>query len=137
MFYKKSFLKNLAIFLGKHLCWSLFLKNCRPSVLQVYWKETLTQVFSCAYCELLKKIYFEKHMQTAASDYSFTLAIYLFSAVSLMIKKMFIGIGLCNPMTYVFKRHMKIVKIYLVKFNVSILNRLKIMGFFCKFKVYT
>ena len=51
-----------------------------------------------------------------------------------MVKKMFIGIGLCNPMTYVFKRHMKIVKIYLVKFNVSILNRLKIMVFFANSK---
>ena len=37
--------------------------------------KTLTQVFSCAYCEFLKNIYFEKHMRTAASDYSFTLAI--------------------------------------------------------------
>ena len=46
-----------------------------------------------------------------------------------MVKKMFIGIGLCNTITYVFKGHVKIVKIYMVKFNVSILNRLKIMFF--------
>ena len=32
-------------------------------------------------------------------------------------------------MTYVFKDHVKIVKIYMVKFNVSILNRLKTMFF--------
>ena len=42
-----------------------------------------------------------------------------------MVKKMFIEIRLCNLMIYVFK----IVKIYMVKFNVSILIRLKIMGF--------
>ena len=41
-----------------------------------------------------------------------------------MVKKIFIGIGLCNTMTYVFKGHVKIVKIYLV-----ILNRLKIILF--------
>ena len=43
---------------------------------------------------------------------------------------MFIGIGLCNTMTYVFKGYVKIVKIYMVNINVSILNRLKIMCFF-------
>ena len=46
-----------------------------------------------------------------------------------MLKKMFIEIRLCNPMTYIFKGDVKIVKIYMVKFNVSILNRLKIMSF--------
>ena len=46
---------------------------------------------------------------------------------SFMVKKMFIEIRLCSLMTYVFKGHVKIVKIYMVKFNVSILNRLKIM----------
>ena len=47
-----------------------------------------------------------------------------------MVKKMFIEIKLCNPMTYVFKGHFKIVKINMVKFNVSILIRFKIMGLF-------
>ena len=46
-----------------------------------------------------------------------------------MVKKIFIEIRFCNPMTYIFKAHVKIVKIYMVKFNVSILNGLKIMGF--------
>ena len=52
-----------------------------------------------------------------------------------MVKKMFIEIRLCN-LTYVFKGHVKLAKIYMVKFHVSILNKLKIMGF-CKYKVYT
>ena len=47
-----------------------------------------------------------------------------------MVKKMYIGIELCNPMTYVFKWHVKILKIYMVKFNVSNLNMLKIFLFF-------
>ena len=45
-----------------------------------------------------------------------------------MVKNMFIEIRLRNPMTYDFKGHVKIVGIYMVKFNVSILNRFKIMG---------
>ena len=47
-----------------------------------------------------------------------------------MMKKMFIEIKLCNPMTYIFNGHVKIVTIYMAKFNVSILSRLKIMWFF-------
>ena len=46
-----------------------------------------------------------------------------------MVKKIFIEIRLRNLMTCVFKGHVKIVKIYMVTFNVSILNRLKVMGF--------
>ena len=42
---------------------------------------------------------------------------------------MLIEVRLYNLTTYVFKGHVKIVKIYMVKFNISILNRLKIMGF--------
>ena len=46
-----------------------------------------------------------------------------------MVKKIFIEIRLNNLMIYIFKGYVKIVKIYMVKFNVSILNRLKMMGF--------
>ena len=46
-----------------------------------------------------------------------------------MVKKIFIEVRLRHLMTYVFKGHAKIVNIYMVKFNVSILNRLKIMSF--------
>ena len=49
---------------------------------------------------------------------------------------MFIEIRLCNPITYDFKGHVKIVEIYMVKFNVSILNRLKVMGYFVNAKYY-
>ena len=40
------------------------------------------------------------------------------------------AIRLCNPMTYVSKVPVKIIKIYIVKFNVSILNKLKIIAFY-------
>ena len=50
-----------------------------------------------------------------------------------MVKKMFIQIRLCN-LTYVFKGHVKFGRIYMVKFNVPILNRFKIMGFFVNIK---
>ena len=50
---------------------------------------------------------------------------------------MFIEIRLYNLTTSGFKRHVKIVKIYMVKLNVSISNRPKTMFFFCKYKVNT
>ena len=46
-----------------------------------------------------------------------------------MGSKMFIESRLSNLMTYVFKGHVKFIKIYMMKINVSILNRLKIMRF--------
>ena len=51
-----------------------------------------------------------------------------------MVNKMFIEIRLCNPMTYIFKGHVKIIQIYMVEFNVSTLNRLQVMGFFVNTK---
>ena len=56
--------------------------------------------------------------------------------IFISVKKIFIEIRVCNRMTYGFKGHIKIVKIYMVKINVSILKRLKIMVF-SKYKVYT
>ena len=51
MFFKKA-IKNFAIFIGKHLCWS---------------QETPTQVLSCEYYENFKNTYFEEYLRTAAS----------------------------------------------------------------------
>ena len=45
-----------------------------------------------------------------------------------MVKKIFFEVRLRNLMTC-FKEHVKIVNIYMVKFHVSILNKLKITGF--------
>ena len=67
LFSKKCVLKNFALLTGKKpVLESLFDK---VAVLQPidFIKETPTQVFSCEYCEILKSIYFEKHLQTTAS----------------------------------------------------------------------
>ena len=53
-----------------------------------------------------------------------------------MVKKILIETRFCNPITHVFKGHVKIVKMHKAQFNVSILNRFKTM-FFCKYEVYT
>ena len=55
VFFKQNFLKNFAIFTGKHLCWSLFLINLQVNIVT------------------FKKTYFKKHLQTAASDSSYLL----------------------------------------------------------------
>ena len=39
--------------------------SIRPATLL---KETLTQVLSCEYCKIFKKIYFEEHLREAASE---------------------------------------------------------------------
>ena len=66
--------------------------------------------------------------------------LFVFGCLFTVIKMIFYGeenieIRLLNLVTYVFKGHVKIIKIYMMEFNVSTLNRLKIMGF-CKYKVY-
>ena len=41
-----------------------------PSGLQLYQKETSTQVLSCKFCEIFEDTYFEKHSWTAAFEAS-------------------------------------------------------------------
>ena len=65
---KNAVLKNLAILIGKQLCWSLFLIIWRFTSRQLYYKETPTQVFSCEYCKIFIKVYFKGHLWTTASD---------------------------------------------------------------------
>ena len=44
------------------------LQTYRPVTdLQLYQKETSTQLFSCEYCEVFKNTYFEEHLRTADS----------------------------------------------------------------------
>ena len=64
---KKDAVKNFVILTEKQLGWSLFLKSCRTKGLQLYWKETPTQLFSCEYFEIFKNTYFKKHLWTIAS----------------------------------------------------------------------
>ena len=53
-FMKKAVLKNLVIFTGKQLCWSLFLI-----------KLLAFRLLFCENCKNLKNIYFKKHLRTA------------------------------------------------------------------------
>ena len=55
VFFKIDVLKNLAILTGKHLCWSLFNKNAG---LQLYYKQTPTQLFSCEFSEFFEDRFF-------------------------------------------------------------------------------
>ena len=68
MSFKKGVLKNFAIFTGKHLCWSLFLK------MTFYLKNTFKYLFiekrlqrthlvSCEYCEIFKNSFFIEHLR--------------------------------------------------------------------------
>ena len=59
MFFKIGALKYFTIFIGKHLCWSLF----SYTGLQLYLQEPSTQMFSCEYCQTLKNTFFTKHLQ--------------------------------------------------------------------------
>ena len=54
-------------------------------------KETPTQVLSYVYCEFFNNIYFQKHLRTIASDYSFTIVIYSFSVLSLQLTMVIYG----------------------------------------------
>ena len=55
VFYKKVFSEQFFNFHRK-----------TPEGLQLYQKETPTQVFSCEYCEIFKNTYFGEHLRTAA-----------------------------------------------------------------------
>ena len=62
---RKGTLRNS---LGKHLCQSLFLNKVaalRPATLLK--KKTLTQVFSCEFCEISKNTFFTVQLQETAS----------------------------------------------------------------------
>ena len=64
---KKHVLKNLAIFTGKQLYWSLLLiklQAFRPATLL---KTILKQVFSCEMCKIFKSTYFEEYPRTTVS----------------------------------------------------------------------
>ena len=64
VFFKIGALKSFANFIGKHLCWSLFLKNLQGEVLQLYWKKTPAQVFSCeVLAKLLRTPFYTEHLR--------------------------------------------------------------------------
>ena len=63
----KGVLRNFAKFTGKHLCQSLFFNKVAGAACNFIKKETLTQVFSCEFCEISKNTFFTEHLRTTAS----------------------------------------------------------------------
>ena len=60
---KKGALRNFAKFTGKHLCQTLFFK--KATLLK---KETLLQVFSCAFCKISKDALLTEDLRVTASE---------------------------------------------------------------------
>ena len=54
---KSGVLKNVAKFIGKHLCQSLFLIQLRGKSCNFIKKETLAQVFSWEFCDIFMEIH--------------------------------------------------------------------------------
>ena len=50
---------------------SLFNKSCKPYGLQLYLKESLTQVFSCEYHEIFTENFFDRKPPVASADLLF------------------------------------------------------------------
>ena len=93
-------------------------------------------MFSCEFCKISKNTFSYRTPMVAASvfieiGYCLSLYNYKENLWSFMIyfEENVHWNWLPNLTTYVFKGHVKMVKIYMLKFNVSILNSLKIMGF--------
>ena len=60
MFCKISVLNNLAIFIGKHLCRSLFLIKLQAC--NFITEVTLAQVFSREFCKISKNTFLTEHL---------------------------------------------------------------------------
>ena len=63
MFCKKGVLKHFAKFTGKHLCQNLFLIVAALRHATFLKKETLAQVFSCEFCEILKNTLLTEYLR--------------------------------------------------------------------------
>ena len=67
VFCEKGVLRNFAKFTGKHLCQSLFINKVAGGACNFIKKETLTQVFSCEFCEISKNTLFYRTPLVTAS----------------------------------------------------------------------
>ena len=65
VFYKKTVLRNFAIFKGKHSCWSLLLNKVGDVKACSFIKKRCfyTFMFLCEYCEILKSIYLAEYLR--------------------------------------------------------------------------
>ena len=74
---KKGFLRNFAKFTGKHLCQRLFFNKVAGLSPATLLKKTLTQVFSCKFCEISKNTFFTEHHRATASETGFFKKIFI------------------------------------------------------------
>ena len=70
MFCEEGVLRNFAKFTEKHLFQSLFFNKVAGATCNLIKKETLSQVFSCEFCEISKSTFFYRTPLVAASEKS-------------------------------------------------------------------
>ena len=63
IFFKIGVLKSLRNFTGKHLCWSLFLKNLQAEALQLYLKSLQHCCFPVKFAKFLRTLFFTEHLR--------------------------------------------------------------------------
>ena len=63
---RKRVIRNFSKFTGKHLCQSFFFNKVQA--FNFIKKETLTQAFSCEFCEISSNTSFAEHLWATASD---------------------------------------------------------------------
>ena len=86
---KKVFLEISHI--SKHLCQRLFFNKVaglKPQACSFIKKGSLTQVFSCKFCEISKNTFSAEHIWTTASDVSKLISYLLLCHVSYFTRKM-------------------------------------------------
>ena len=74
---KKGVLRNFAKLTGKHLCQSLFFNKVAGAACNFIKKETLSQVFSCEFCDISKNTSLTEHLWTTASVFNNTFFVYV------------------------------------------------------------
>ena len=62
-FLKIDILKSFAKFIGKHLCWSLFLKNLQAEALQLHKKRLQHRCFPVKFSKLLRTPLLTEHLR--------------------------------------------------------------------------
>ena len=62
-FFKVAFIKNFAIFTGKHLCWSLVFNNVAGLRPTTSLKTRLQQVFPVSIAKFLRTAFFKEHLR--------------------------------------------------------------------------
>ena len=63
MFFKIGVLKRFANFTGKHLCWSLFLKNLQAEGLQLHKKRLQHRCFPVKFAKFLRTTFLTEHLR--------------------------------------------------------------------------